>query len=728
MGHKNVAAFVVFLGATHLAALGCASSDSTSAGLSPTDEVLLGSEAPAPDTSGGVAPQTRRIVRAKAAKVAGNTQLARVGGGAEFEEPTNKLGSLKGIKPQEPKDLGKFVKDRAAAVALGKAFFWDMQAGSDGQACASCHFHAGADNRVKNQLSPGLNNTLGAPTSQTFNPTAGGGQGGPNYTLTSKDYPFHKLKDTSDRNSEVLFDTDDVTSSQGVFRRDFVSIDPDADGRETCTEVPDFFNVNGMNTRRNEPRNTPTMINAAFFYRSFWDGRANNVFNGVNPFGARDTGARVLELQANGTTAPVAIRLENASAASQAVGPTLSGFEMSCAGRGFADVGKKLLGLKPLGRQDVHPHDSVLGSLRDPSGTGLGTSYGALIETAFDSKYWGATDPQAGGFSQMESNFSLFWGLSIMMYESTLVSDDAPIDRYLDGDKKALTPQQIYGKGLFEGQAQCINCHHGAVISGAAFSLPDILKEELSATNSLERMAMGDGKIALYDNGFYNIGVRPTGEDLGVGGNDPWGNPLSLAREAKLKAAGRPVFDDLTYDITKFSLKRGQSPTADERDAADGCFKMPSLRNVELTGPYFHNGGQATLEQVIDFYNRGGDRRGGTIVQEEGEILTYGKDSTAFGANETNMDADVQKLFLTTDGKAAIVAFLKSFTDDRVRWEQAPFDHPGLTVANGASGDEKAIDLQICGTLNEEFLVLPAVGKDGLAPLGLAPIKGYLEK
>ena len=59
--------------------------------------------------------------------------------------------------PLEPPTLADYVKDREAAILLGKALFWDMQVGSDGiVACASCHFHAGADNRFKNQLSPGL--------------------------------------------------------------------------------------------------------------------------------------------------------------------------------------------------------------------------------------------------------------------------------------------------------------------------------------------------------------------------------------------------------------------------------------------------------------------------------------------------------------------------------------------------------------------------------------------
>ena len=54
-------------------------------------------------------------------------------------------------------DLGEFIRDAEAARVLGKALFWDMQVGSDGvQACATCHFRAGADPRKKNQVSPGL--------------------------------------------------------------------------------------------------------------------------------------------------------------------------------------------------------------------------------------------------------------------------------------------------------------------------------------------------------------------------------------------------------------------------------------------------------------------------------------------------------------------------------------------------------------------------------------------
>ena len=88
--------------------------------------------------------------------------------------------------------LVSFVQDRAATIALGKALFWDMRVGSDAKtACASCHFHAGADPRSKNQLSRGPNGT-----SFAF--------GGPNYQLQAGDFPFHQFSDPNNRDSAVI--------------------------------------------------------------------------------------------------------------------------------------------------------------------------------------------------------------------------------------------------------------------------------------------------------------------------------------------------------------------------------------------------------------------------------------------------------------------------------------------------------------------------------------------
>ena len=55
------------------------------------------------------------------------------------------MPSLKIVKVPTPSNLDRYVRDNAALVVLGKAFFWDVQASSDGRvACGTCHFHAGA--------------------------------------------------------------------------------------------------------------------------------------------------------------------------------------------------------------------------------------------------------------------------------------------------------------------------------------------------------------------------------------------------------------------------------------------------------------------------------------------------------------------------------------------------------------------------------------------------------
>jgi hypothetical protein len=222
----------------------------------------------------------------------------------------------------------------------------------------------------------------------------------------------------------------------------------------------------------------------------------------------------------------------------------------------------------------------------------------------------------------------------------------------------------------------------------------------------IENMLMGDRQTAIYDNGFYNIGVVPTANDLGVGGTDPFGYPLSFAREYKnmMKGAKAPDAYSHSLDPCRFQSVEGCTVIVDPnmRDATDGAFKAPSLRNVELTGPYFHTGGYATLEQVIDFYNRGGNVR-----------RTNGGDTSGRLPHSSNYDIDIMPLGLRADEKAALVAFLKSLTDERVRYEKAPFDHPSLKVPHGAKGDNSAVTA-VNGKAIEEYLTVPAVGAAGL--------------
>jgi cytochrome c peroxidase len=258
----------------------------------------------------------------------------------------------------------------------------------------------------------------------------------------------------------------------------------------------------------------------------------------------------------------------------------------------------------PLSQQVVHPGDGVLGGLSRSPNRGLGVGYGALIQAAFKPAWWNS-DAVVDGFSVMENNFSLYWGLSIMLYESTLVSDDTRVDRFLDGNRGALTTQEQLGMNVFTGKGRCEQCHGKAELTMASIS-----------------QASGDPL-----KGFFNTAVRPNADDAG--------------------------------DILQ----------------GNAFFKTPGLRNVELNGPYFHNGDKATLREAVDFYDRGGDFR---------SQLTNGQ---------------IRPLGLSESDKNALVAFMLALTDDRVRYEKAPFDHPSLEVPNGPS--------------------LPAVGAGGRpTPLG----------
>ena len=615
--------------------------------------------------------------------------------------------SLKTIPVPKPVGIENFVKDNNAAIALGKALFWDMQVGGDGMvACASCHFHAGADRRERNQLNAGANGAFDGS--------------GLNHTLTAAEYPFHKLANADDRGSALLRSRDDVTGSQGVHASQFVDVVPGSlrDAQSNVGIDPLGFNIGGLNTRRVTGRNTPSAINAVFNVRNFLDGRANRRFNGRSPFGDNDPNARVLVLNDLGEPTPTRISIDRASLASQAVGPTLSDVEMSASGRTWLKVGKKMLSMTPLGLQAVKADDSVLGRLAVAGGKGLTTNYADMIRAAFLDKWWssnavfdaqlnvipGTGVPADGSalptdrYTMMEANFSMFWGLAIAAYEATLVSDDAPYDRYQEGVTTALTKQQQFGLLVFNGKAGggCIACHFGAEFTGATFNTR--LTPEGPGGRVLgviEHMIVGDGTPAFYDGGFYNVGARPTNEDLGVGANDPWGNPLSVARQEQLNPGS--VADNFLLN----PILPG------DRVTANGAFKTPSLRNVELTGPYFHNGSEASLRDVIDFYSRGGNFRDQNLADLDFAII---RNIGMIG--HPNRDI-------------ALADFLRSLTDERVRWQRAPFDHPELLVATGAQGTELAVlqDLAQPSQGLDVLQRLPAVGRTG----DVTPLTSFLK-
>lgn len=598
---------------------------------------------------------------------------------ASAQEDPPRTPSLKTVAIAEPANLGEFVRDREAAIALGKALFWDMQLGSDGvQACASCHFHAGADSRAKNQLNPGHARVRADGTPDPDDAFAA--PFGVNRTLTAADFPLAP-------------GSNDVVGSQGLPLFTFLGFDRKGEEQLVALPDPDGFRASGLNVRRVTPRNAPTVVNAVFNHRNFWDGRAPSTFNGVNGLGDGDPAARVYRADDPRKPLPVAVRLERSSLASQALLPPVNDVEMSAQGRTFAeiaariargtrDVERRVRKLKPLAKQLVHPEDGVLGRLSAWPRPGLRVKrYEPLVRDAFHPRWWrsfalirvhpdGGTevvtkkDGRADTVEQtlLQHNFALFFGLAIQLYESTLVADDSPWDRFMDGDASAIGALAIEGADVFRSQTRgrCINCHEGAELTGAS-----VRRVTESPTRIREAQAL--------DRGFNNIGLVPTREDVGVGGRDVLGRWLSTVRRL-----GTPPAEPI---------------------AVDGAMKVPGLRNVELTAPYFHTGGFRTLREVLEFYSRGGDVR-----------PQYSTDGSLAIAGLSVLDSTEHEL-------AALEAFLVALTDDRVRHRRAPFDHPQLFVPDGHEGEGDDLSDDGRGIALDRLREIPAVGRSGGPPL-----------
>ena len=677
---------------------------------------------------------------------------------------------------QQLNGISSLTRNNAALVQLGKALFWDTAVGSDGIACASCHFASGADSRTINQINPGFNHG-----NHTYDALPGGTVG-PNTQLKVSDFPLWQFTTpTNDPLGNPKFNAtvvDDVISSSGTLNGTFVNTIATSDSEDCTSRIIDEASAGGLNVRRVAPRNTPSSINATFYVRNFWDGRANKVFNGVNPFGLRDLDAKIWMTPVGGVPTQVKVVIDNASLASQAVGPVLSDLEMSCAGRSFQTVGTKLVGRRILNTQTISATDSVLGAYRTNK-----PLYRTLIQRAFQPTLW--TGVNGANVPLDEANFPLFFGLAVQAYEDTLRSGNSPYDNLVrirqpifaagnpvpvgtapqlirrpNGNFVGMTRSQSRGFDLFMGavsplnpqagvdpvtlepipqkDGKCIFCHNGPEFSSATFTAlaPAPIGVRITAPDAaptgfmVEPMPFAPGlagavaeadvpvfdpaqQFGTYDLGFYDIGVTPLAFDHGLGGVDPWGNPLAFSQQwqnafglapcptdlvtpANGAACAPPNTPDVFTVATNFVDVNGvplvMNPTLSPAKS-DGSFKTPSLRNLSLTAPYFHNGSAKSITETLVVYNNGGLFNNPNLHPE---IKTLGFDATDF-----------------TD----LTNFLLMLTDNRVAREAAPFDHPSLTIPNGHTKDANGSLITVPGKSDavDDFLVLPATGRNGRA-------------
>jgi len=681
--------------------------------------------------------------------------------------------SLKGVPVPEVPGLldgpDPIVVNKEKALVLGKALFWDQNVGSDGVACASCHFHAGADSRSRNQLAPAGKSE--SASMMSFEVAPDGTQRGINYELKLSDFPFFQLEDPLNADSAVLYESDDVVSSAGTFGGNFERVGWSEDIADECNHDPDpVFHDTSRNTRKVADRNAPTVINAIFNFRNFWDGRANHIFNGSSGLGERDPDAGVWVINDRHEPEKVRLKLVNSSLASQAVAPPLNATEMSCENRRLSDLGRKLLWRKPLENQEVHWNDSVLGQYSNSTEgslkTGLNTYYRYLIMQAFSPKYWSAPkryEQYAGKvardtetslhYEQIEANFGMFFGLALQIYQSTLISDDSPFDRSkVDHEGVPVGLSELEKKGFKEfSDGHCAICHFGPHFTTAAVhsnaelvkNNPEIfasLTQEASISHTVvnKLVALGAERpgLALVDVGFASTGVSADGDDIGLGGKDDFNNPLSFSEQYVQLLVGNSDFvkdevvtqiracdfeNVLAKDVDESNLKyftKQDGELISQPQSMEDCFKddgavlpspelaqaeldkennrklktasrnsykIPNLRNIELTGPYMHNGSMATLEQVLEFYARGGN-----YPTPSKQILSLLPKRSFASSN--------------------IIDFLKTLTDDRVRFERAPFDHPALRVSHGHSSMTSSMNDKLA---EDKWLEVPAVGAEG---------------
>lgn len=196
---------------------------------------------------------------------------------------------------------------------------------------------------------------------------------------------------------------------------------------------------------------------------------------------------------------------------------------------------------------------------------------------------------------------------AIAAFERTLVSGDSPVDRYIAGDLNALSDSARNGMTLFRTKARCGVCHAFNQNFAAFATFPFFTDMNYRNTGVAARL------------GEFNGLAR---QAMAAARDESNGALTALSKHERASELGRFLVSGNTLDV--------------------GAFRTPSLRNVALTAPYFHDGSAATLEDVVKFYTKG-------------------------GVENPNRDWQLEPVALTDAEQRDLVEFLKALTSDDAR-------------------------------------------------------------
>ncbi len=156
-------------------------------------------------------------------------------------------------------------------------------------------------------------------------------------------------------------------------------------------------------------------------------------------------------------------------------------------------------------------------------------------------------------------------GMALAAFERTLVSVNVPLDRYLRGDRRALSEDARRGLEVFTGKGRCTDCHSGAALADGRFYALHVPENPLLVNDPLVTATMRFVARVYHYKDYRTLAEDP-GRYLITGKKEDW-----------------------------------------------KAFRTPTLREAAKTGPYMHNGVFASLDEVIDFFDRGGGQGNGVL-------------------------------------------------------------------------------------------------------------------